>query len=569
MDVDPLVSLAVSLHAAPGTFALLVGSGISSSARIPTGWDVVVDLMRKVAVLTDGTDPSDPVAWFTSRGGNPDYSTILERLAPTTADRRNLLHGYFEPTPDEREEGVKTPTRAHRSIAQLVASGHIKVIVTTNFDRLLEAALQEAGIEPIVVSSAAAAVGAIPLAHTKCTILKLHGDYLDPDLKNTVAELGQYDPEIDALLDRILDEYGLLICGWSGVWDEALRNAILRARNRRYGTYWSRVGDLDERAQQLVAHRRATQIVTDGADALFDQLASKVAALDDLTMARPLSTAIAIGQLKRYLPDPTHRIRLHDLVMNEVSRVLALPTVNANIPQPNPDNVAERMHQYEGVVSTLVPLIATTAYFADRDQHDELLVDAIARLARRAINYGGYTIWSELELYPAMLALYSLTIGAVARGRVRPLALVFAQVKVPHPNGGEPTAQALASWRVLDGNACNALVAEPGKRQKTPVSDYLHRLFVDVLETLVPSTEFDKVFDEAEYLLGVVCTAQCGRGPIGRFVWRHHDDGRDVADVVTRHREELLAAGAFETIESIDTAVEQYAAEMAGSGLRW
>lgn len=361
MDVDPLVSLAASIHAAPGTFALLVGSGISRSARIPTGWDVVVDLIRKVAFLTDGTDPDDAVAWFTSRGGDPDYSKILEHLAPTTAGRRNLLNGYFEPTPNEREEGVKAPTRAHRAIAQLVSSGYIKVIVTTNFDRLLETAVREAGVEPVVVSSAAAAVGAIPLAHTKCTIVKLHGDYLDPDLKNTLAELGQYDPEIDALLDRILDEYGLIVCGWSGVWDEALRNAILRTRNRRYGTYWSRVGDLDERAQQLVDHRGATQIVTEGADALFEQLASKVVALNDMKMARPLSTAIAIAELKRYLPDPTHRIRLHDLVINEVNRVLALPTVNANAPQPNSDNVAERMHEYEGVVSTLVPLIATTA----------------------------------------------------------------------------------------------------------------------------------------------------------------------------------------------------------------
>lgn len=207
--------------------------------------------------------------------------------------------------------------------------------------------------------------------------------------------------------------------------------------------------------------------------------------------------------------------------------------------------------------------------FADRDQHDDLLVDAIARLARRSINYGGFTIWSELELYPAMLAHYSLAIGAVARGRVRPLGRVLAQVKVPHPNGEEPTAQALASWRVLDGGVCNALVAEPGKQQKTPVSDYLHSLFLGVLESLIPSTEFDMVFDEAEYLLGVVCTAQSGRGPIGRSVWRHHDDGRAIANVITRHREELLASGAFDSIDSVDMALEQYAAEMAGSGLRW
>ena len=42
----------------------------------------------------------------------------------------------------------KTPTPAHRAIASLVKAGYIRVIVTTNFDRLVEQALTDAGVPP-------------------------------------------------------------------------------------------------------------------------------------------------------------------------------------------------------------------------------------------------------------------------------------------------------------------------------------------------------------------------------------------------------------------------------------
>ena len=61
------------------------------------------------------------------------------------AERQQLLRAYFEPNDQEREEGEKEPTAAHRAIAALAAQGFIKVIITTNFDRLVETALREEG----------------------------------------------------------------------------------------------------------------------------------------------------------------------------------------------------------------------------------------------------------------------------------------------------------------------------------------------------------------------------------------------------------------------------------------
>ena len=44
MQVDPVALAAYALHTSPGTYAVLLGSGLSAAAGIPTGWDITLDL---------------------------------------------------------------------------------------------------------------------------------------------------------------------------------------------------------------------------------------------------------------------------------------------------------------------------------------------------------------------------------------------------------------------------------------------------------------------------------------------------------------------------------------------
>lgn len=92
---------------------------------------------------------------------------LAVQISRTTspAERRAILHEFFEPTDEERYDGIKIPTVAHRAIAELVRDGFIKVLVTTNFDRLMEVALTDFGIVPTVISTADATKGAAPLVH--------------------------------------------------------------------------------------------------------------------------------------------------------------------------------------------------------------------------------------------------------------------------------------------------------------------------------------------------------------------------------------------------------------------
>ena len=117
---DPSVNLAIAMAAGTGQYALLLGSGVSRSAGIPTGWEVTLDLVSRIARVQDGEVPADPAAWWAEhRSGAPQYSRLLEELAPQPAERSQLLRSYFEPTNDERDAGTKLPALACRRAAIL------------------------------------------------------------------------------------------------------------------------------------------------------------------------------------------------------------------------------------------------------------------------------------------------------------------------------------------------------------------------------------------------------------------------------------------------------------------
>ena len=566
-----MVSLASSVHAGPSTFALLLGSGISAGSGVLSGWEMTVDLIRRLAVL-QGEDPGDDlVSWYREHfGGEPDYSDVMAELAPSQADRRNLLSSYFEPTEQERDEGLKAPTKAHHAIAGLVADGFVKVIVTTNFDRLLEAALTNADVEPSVVSSPSSAAGALPITHSSCTIIKVHGDYLSPDLKNTYEELATYEPAIGRLLDEVFDQYGLIVCGWSGTWDTVLRNAILRVPGRRFATYWLHRGTVSPEAQEIIRHRDVISITIQDADSAMEDLTEKVQALTAATDQRPADTAVAVAQLKRYLPDPVHRIRLHDLVMSEVEAVIeqvqGLPTSG----QFTPEGYAERMELYERAMSTLMALLANGAFFSDRVEHDRLWVRCTELLATRTQEQAGLTVLVDMQQYPTLLALYALALGALAADRVDSIACVLSDITVQERSEPVPVAVAAASLHVLKHDTVKRSL-DGFERRRTPVSDHLWDLMGPAMSSIVAAHQrLVDLFDEVEYLLGIAYTVHgIGPGPVGRASWRTANFNRRPGSLIKRHAQALVAAGLFDSDEHLTQALQTYDADLHSSRHRF
>lgn len=291
--VDPRIPLAATLHST-GTTAVLLGSGISSSAGVLTGWQVTLDLIRKVAAA-EGVHAAQvgdrPELWWAASGrGEARYDDLLEAVAPTDADRRLRLREYFDPV---RPDGSPVePTPAHRAVAWLAARGSAPVIVTTNFDRLLERALVEQGVDPQVVADPSAVRGMTPLRHSKVTVVKVHGDYAGGRMRNAPDELDRYPAPWNTLLREIFDQYGLLVVGWSAEYDPALARAVAAAAGRRYAWYWASYrGQMTEDATRLVNSHGAHPMSTAGADELMTDLVTKVENLDRLAARRRQSRA--------------------------------------------------------------------------------------------------------------------------------------------------------------------------------------------------------------------------------------------------------------------------------------
>jgi hypothetical protein len=499
--IDPFLNLAFSVFSSKGVYALLLGSGISRASGIPTGWEIVEDLIRKLAHL-GGEAPSDLAAWYRSRhNADPDYSQILAQLAASPAERLKLLQAYFEPTEDERREGRKLPTTAHRAIAELVAKGYIRVIVTTNFDRLLEQALTDVGVQPSIISNADAALGAMPLVHSRCTLVKVNGDYLDARFRNIEEELKQYEPAIDRLLDQVFDEYGLIVCGWSADWDSALRKAIERCPSRRFTAFWTSRGKTSQLADRLIAQRGVVRLSIGSADDFFFDVKERVLALEALGANDPLSPKVAVAQVKRYLSDPQYSIAVHDLVTNEVAAVRER-TSNAHFPTSNENPTAEttqaRLKRYESALDLLLPELVCIGYWAGQKEN-ELVAQSFRRAAEESDTpEGGVDAWISLKRYPALLLLYGIGMAAIAHGNYSLVKSIF-DLKILKKNySGEKRVSVLLHDQAVMKHDHQPLLL--GRKEHTPLSNYLFDKLRETMRSYLPrEDEYERTFLWFEY----------------------------------------------------------------------
>ena len=295
------------------------------------------------------------------------------------------------------------------------------------------------------------------------------------------------------------------------------------------------------------------------ADHAFDAVVTKVEALAEAIDRRPEDTALAVAQLKRYLPDPIHRIKLHDLVVGETNaamgRIEDLP-MGGNFKDPD---YAQRMADYEHATAGLLKLLATGAFFSDRIEHDQLWIRCVERLASRALERGGRTDWLAMQQHPTLLALYAIGFGAAAADRIEPIARVLGTIKVQEDSGSLPVGAAVSSWKVLNRDIVKRAIDEL-KDNKTPISDHLLDVLRPAVSDLVPDEDqLQDLFDEVEYLAGLACAVHYdGAGPLGRAIWRSWRRDRSPGTLVVRHAKALVESGLFDDQEQLAATRDAY-----------
>jgi hypothetical protein len=387
MALDPIVSLTVAVAESPGSYAFLLGSGVSRDSGVPTGaevfWQTVGALYRLENETEETPDQAQLGDWLEqTERANLNYSGMLELLVPALEDRRAYLAGFFK----GHEHG-----ESHHRLAALAARGLIRVFVTTNFDRLLEHALREAGLEPVVVTSDADLSRAPAREHVPCYVLKVHGDYLQQTIRNTAAELAALEPGVAGELRSIIDRSGLVVIGYSGS-DEAIADAI-RARSSRYSLYWISRGELGEPARSLVETNAGFIIVRPDAGSFLADLERRLAVYE----AHPSGeTPELVNAEVLALLRAGDAIGLRELLKNERRAIerAAEPAILERQSQNSSDalvSFAELMAPLlERYLAASFPLI----------EHDSPLWDeqvrSLAELTGKSYFDSGYVMWIQM-----------------------------------------------------------------------------------------------------------------------------------------------------------------------------
>lgn len=211
----------------------LLGAGASASANIPTADHIVMDLLTRLYTdahqlvrqnlsLTDASHLEQVRAYYDGQNGMPtlddpsSYSVAFELALPDEGARRQHLKSLFT---------GRSPSYGQRILGSLISAGHADLLITTNFDDLIEQAAEAARTtldDPSRSRLGTAALGNPSQANLALSdddfpfLFKLHGDFREQRLKNLASELQEQDKMMrQAVLDASR-RFGLAVIGYSG-----------------------------------------------------------------------------------------------------------------------------------------------------------------------------------------------------------------------------------------------------------------------------------------------------------------------------------------------------------------
>ena len=320
-----LMNLITTRNADVPNFALLLGSGASATSKVATAQDMIAQWRSRLFTETQQEDYQDWLRGQPWYEHEDEYSILFESVYDQPSQRRVYI-----------EECIKDahPSWGYVYLSNLLANRFFNVVFTTNFDDLINEAcyLYSDGLRPIVAAHDSAIQG-IRVTSSRPKIIKLHGDFLYDDIKNTIAELETLETNTKRKLHQFAQEYGLVVLGYSGRDRSVMDTLDLLLRdeeNYKQGVYWCvrRGSVLSKRLESLLRRDRVYLVEIDG----FDELMADLHKTTGLSLPRPIARPFDIAQdrVRLFIENP---LRSHPVIGAHVREVLGnLRSPIANLP---------------------------------------------------------------------------------------------------------------------------------------------------------------------------------------------------------------------------------------------
>ena len=327
---EHLMHLILTRNGEVPNFSLLLGSGASLTSGVGTAQEMVEEWRRTLFNRSKGDDTYQhwlhKQLWYNHED---EYAILFETIYDQPSQRRVYI-----------EECVKSahPSWGYVYLTNLLSNRFFDVVFTTNFDDLINEAcyLYSDGLRPIVAAHDSAIQG-IRVTSGRPKIVKLHGDFLYDNIKNTLAELETLETNTKRKLNQFAQEYGLVVIGYSGRDRSVMDTLELLLRdeeNYKQGVYWClRRGEgRSRRLESLLRRDRVYLVEIDGFDEFTADLHKAAQLALPKPIARPFDMARDRARLFVDVEDPLKsHLKSHPVIGAHIKEVLS--SITSHSPQ--------------------------------------------------------------------------------------------------------------------------------------------------------------------------------------------------------------------------------------------
>ena len=200
-------------------FTFLVGSGISQSAGIPTGKEIISKL-RKLAKLKCDIHNFNKVVRKENGKYTDEYEAIFTDYFFSYSRRQEILRRFVS---------VSKFNKSNFFLAKILTETNLSnTVITTNFDDLLYKIVSKIETNHLVIES----LEFLPfklkfrnlLLDNTTSLIYLHGIYTNYFMRNSESEIQNFPSNSRVILQNILSSKGTIVIGYNFyAWDDIVK----------------------------------------------------------------------------------------------------------------------------------------------------------------------------------------------------------------------------------------------------------------------------------------------------------------------------------------------------------
>lgn len=271
-----------------------LGAGTSRSAGLPTATDIIWDLKRRYYCLHENQDfQSHDVSNSAIKRKIQAYMDSKRFPALWSLEEYSFYFDVIFGTDDQAQQryihealatGKVSLNMGHRVLAGLMEMGIARIVFTTNFDEVMEAAFALVAGKNLSTYHLEGSYAALDALNGERFPLyaKVHGDFRYQKIMNLTQDLLSNDREIQKCFLAASTRCGLVVSGYRGRDSNVMsmfRDAIKQNNAFPHGLFWTapKISSVSDNVQEFIAYAKKNgvraHLVETGT---FDEMLSKI-----------------------------------------------------------------------------------------------------------------------------------------------------------------------------------------------------------------------------------------------------------------------------------------------------